>query len=783
MITTIQHKHSTFAYKVFSAFIAFTFIFSSIIPPRLAQAQSVLNLPQPGVMVTTSPAFIPPVLKGLIINPDNPFQFDFVFDSGDSVLTEEEIKEESTKLIKYFLASLTIPENELWVNLSPYEKDRIIPDEFGQTEMGRDLLAQDYLLKQLTASLMHPKDEVGKNFWDRVYKQAYEKFGTTKIPVNTFNKVWIIPEEAHVYENKDRVFVVDSHLKVMLEEDYAALELAIKLDKPKETTTLEQELTASIIREVLIPEIEREVNEGENFAKLRQIYHSFILAAWYKKNLKQSILNQKYTDQHKIEGLEIKDRDESTKIYQQYVEAFQKGVYNFIKEDYDEVKQTIVPRKYFSGGITINDTSSPVKQIFQPRGDLYLIASNVRGPPTQKWARTGGVSSPVSFDSEEWLAVQITGGKGSRMNSEGPKVLIQIGKKPIIAYFLDQVQASSMPTIVVSSSRYPTLNEYISSRVDKIIQEDDGVLKSFMKVSDYMEDFSGNIIFGTGDSVIFDADFIENLKRTHFSINRRPAIVTFASGIVSNPESFTRIVRRKDGKIENKISQHEIDLFKKYGKTLNLSDGVKLTGEQLNEIKEIDVGIFIFNATMYKLFSFFLKKIPFAHRIIPESQISSQKQSENQEPLRVWKIYLRGFLFKLAQKFNLLKFHVSADEDAILNLNTPEQLQHAEAVLLRQNKTAGLDVQESGEGSSPVVIDKTKVNHPGGIDFNPDYLNIQSQGNKVQIPVSSNPNEYQNIKINGLVPFIFDITPITNIPLLLGESEEQSDEFSLSQLN
>jgi hypothetical protein len=47
-----------------------------------------------------------------------------------------------TKLIKYFLASLTIPEKDLWVNLSPYEKDRIIPQSFGLTEMGRDLLSR-----------------------------------------------------------------------------------------------------------------------------------------------------------------------------------------------------------------------------------------------------------------------------------------------------------------------------------------------------------------------------------------------------------------------------------------------------------------------------------------------------------------------------------------------------------------------------------------------------------------------------------------------------------------
>ncbi|MBI3602070.1 MAG: hypothetical protein HY209_04180, partial [Candidatus Omnitrophica bacterium] len=112
--------------------------------------QEEFRLPAPGVMVHLSPEFNPPILKGIKVHPDNPFRFDFILDKGDSPAGHEQLKDESAKLIKYFLASLTIPEKDLWVNLSPYEKDRIIPNSFGLTEMGRDLLAEDYLLKQIT---------------------------------------------------------------------------------------------------------------------------------------------------------------------------------------------------------------------------------------------------------------------------------------------------------------------------------------------------------------------------------------------------------------------------------------------------------------------------------------------------------------------------------------------------------------------------------------------------------------------------------------------------------
>ncbi len=112
------------------------------------------------------------------------------------------------------------------INLSPYESDRVIPENFGDTEMGRDLLAQDYMLKQLSASLMFPEEELGEEFWSRVHEKAYAKFGTTDIPMNTFNKIWIVPEKSVVYEQEGgaSAFVVEKHLKVMLEEDYVALE-------------------------------------------------------------------------------------------------------------------------------------------------------------------------------------------------------------------------------------------------------------------------------------------------------------------------------------------------------------------------------------------------------------------------------------------------------------------------------------------------------------------------------------------------------------------------------
>ena len=310
----------------------------------MAQADD-LRLPSPGVMVHLSPAFNPPLLKGIKVHPDNPFRFDFILDKGDVQLSNDALKNESSILIKYFLASLTIPEKDLWVNLSPYEKDHIIPQSFGLTEMGRDLLAQDYMLKQITASLIYPEDETGKKFWYRIYQEAEKRFGTTNIPVNTFNKVWIVPQKALIYENFESAtaYVVRTKLKVMLEEDYLSLE---KHTAHKSVNSI----GSQIVREIVIPELTKEVNSGKNFAQLRQIFNSLVLACWYKKMIRGSILGQVYWNRNKVAGINSVDSREKETIFQRYLYAFKKGVFNYIKDEDDPITRQRIPRKYFSGG-------------------------------------------------------------------------------------------------------------------------------------------------------------------------------------------------------------------------------------------------------------------------------------------------------------------------------------------------------------------------------------------------------------------------------------------------
>jgi len=370
--------------KLISLVLIIAFWGSSSDTPLAQAGEMVMPLmPKPGTVVNLSPAYTPAHLQGIIIHPDNALHFDFLVHKGEGDLSNAQKKMEYSKLIKYFLASLTIPDENQWVNLSPYEHNRIIKDDFGKTAMGRDLLTQDYLLKQITSSLVYPETGLGKKFWDKVYERAEKEYGSTNIPVNTFNKIWITPDEAVVYESGNTAYILKSHLKVMLEEDYLSLQkhstISPSLVKEGDRGSFDNTHTiaSKIVKTIILPEIEKEVNEGKNFAMLRQIYSGMILATWYKRVLKESLLGKVYVDKAKVKGV---DQDPKTNqaIYSQYLAAFKKGVFNYIKEDVGLSSQQLIPRKYFAGGWAPNPDAEHIVTLGTINGTQAKLANQAQ---------------------------------------------------------------------------------------------------------------------------------------------------------------------------------------------------------------------------------------------------------------------------------------------------------------------------------------------------------------------------------------------------------------------
>ena len=100
--------------RLIASLVCFTFIFSNLQYVH-AQDFSINQLPLPGTMVGVSKPFAPLALKGLIVNPQKPLEFQFIVDTGKGPQDTASVKDQANQLVKYFLAGLTIPEGDLWV--------------------------------------------------------------------------------------------------------------------------------------------------------------------------------------------------------------------------------------------------------------------------------------------------------------------------------------------------------------------------------------------------------------------------------------------------------------------------------------------------------------------------------------------------------------------------------------------------------------------------------------------------------------------------------------------
>ena len=66
------------------------------------------------------------------------------------------------------------------------------------------------------------------------------------------------------------------------------------------------------------------------------------------------------------------------------------------------------------------------------------------------------------------------------------------------------------------------------------------------------------------------------------------------------------------------------------------------------------------------------------------------------------------------------------------------------------------------------MLSKGGIKKKGGIDLNPNILDLQSLGERMELDFSLDPQQIEAINIDGLFPFIINIAPVTSLNLLLG---------------
>lgn len=458
--------------KALCCFVILSFFLQNIFPPATLAGVGVVSPADSSLSFHS--VYVPPVFRGMRINPNDSLDIQFLLDTGESSMGEEELARESLRLTSYFLAGLTIPGEDIWVNLSPYEAGRITSPSLNQTEVGRDLLEQDYVLKRLTASVLSPESETGKKFWDNIYAKIYETYGISDLPVESFHKIWIVPDRAEVFVQGDTVFICHNHLRVMTEEDYLAQQNSGKFDQLGKGSSKSFGMDGrlkQIMIDIILPEIEAEVNQGKAFGQLRQILNSLILAKWFKDQLGDSLLAKVYANQSKLGAIKSPDAAKDIQsIYGRYVKAFEAGTQGVIREDFDSSTQNVVAKKYVTGGM---------------RGDVEVSASRAMLQDTLKAVGQWRVVHPRLHLFKPVLA------KGrATISVLKAAVVLLLFTACLFSSSITQAQSLNDPTILVQdTSESFGIIKYSQAHPSFYIQRNVpvGVYSTDMPFDEYME--------------------------------------------------------------------------------------------------------------------------------------------------------------------------------------------------------------------------------------------------------------------------------------------------------
>ena len=168
------------------------------------------------------------------------------------------------------------------------------------------------------------------------------------------------------------------------------------------------------------------------------------------------------------------------------------------------------------------------------------------------------------------LAVIIlAAGKGVRMNSEFPKVLHPILKKPMLHYVLDTARAMEPERIVLVLGHDSELVEESVSDypLETVIQEPQlGTGHAVSCCEDVFRGFSGDILILSGD---VPATGVSALREFADSHAKNGADVSFVSTLVEDPSGYGRVLRNAKGEVLRIVEDKDATADEKKEKEIN----------------------------------------------------------------------------------------------------------------------------------------------------------------------------------------------------------------------
>ena len=172
-------------------------------------------------------------------------------------------------------------------------------------------------------------------------------------------------------------------------------------------------------------------------------------------------------------------------------------------------------------------------------------------------------------------SIILAAGKGTRMQSDLPKVLHPILGRPMIRYAVETMESvTGVPPVLVIGHGAEQVKAAIGSQAQYVYQHEQlGTAHAVLQAREMVQGRADQILVPSGDMPLFRLETITRLVETQ-AAGSSP--VTMLTVIARNPRGFGRIVRGSDGGV------------------LAIVEEAVATTEQL-KINELNVGAYAFS--------------------------------------------------------------------------------------------------------------------------------------------------------------------------------------------
>ena len=156
------------------------------------------------------------------------------------------------------------------------------------------------------------------------------------------------------------------------------------------------------------------------------------------------------------------------------------------------------------------------------------------------------------------VAVVLAAGKGTRMNSDLPKVLFEVCGRPMIHYVLDALAEGGIQrTIVVVGHRAELLRDALAQRngLEFVHQAEQlGTGHAVMVCREHLADHHGPVLVVAGDSPMMQSRSIAALLADY---HRRGAACVLGTACKEDPGGLGRVIRDAEGNFQAIVEEKD----------------------------------------------------------------------------------------------------------------------------------------------------------------------------------------------------------------------------------